>query len=398
MASGNDLKTVDADLRREQLYSEIGSLVRQQDRVLMLQVEAQIKREALKHLRSSVADEYSKISGHLRESRIQDRLPDSVLLALYQDKLESARNELGPAEEEFSALEFRLVKEEGILKRKGEKIRTLWQSFPVSEADYPMDISFADCEDEGSQEVVLTEFSFASSTAEEQHSSRPCLSHPEPIVDATGRPPDISLPYFDPPPYTQDLNATPNSVRATQSPRIAGLTLATPPTPSRKSEDTKFRRRLAETEPDHELPELFGMFLSSTETDPPELYVDIINDLPELAKSETNAVKHLEPILIDQMPLRISTVLHHFDKFTGTGEAFKRWMLHQVRKSPLDMIQYQSYDETTLIATVKLSDPDFEGWVHVQTKPPPSMTHQEVYQPNLPPEVQTPKLFLNIWW
>jgi hypothetical protein len=155
------------EYRRKALLTDIAAFVKLQDRVTFLHVQAQEKRMALKHSRDLVAEQYSKIWDVLQECQNAGRPLDLQQLAPLRDELEIARNELGPAEEEFSNFEIQLVNEEASLRRRGEQIKEQWQTFAGSDSDRPPDPIYSQHSDANDRGAVPVEIAFISSSSEE---------------------------------------------------------------------------------------------------------------------------------------------------------------------------------------------------------------------------------------
>jgi hypothetical protein len=118
-------------LTLETLVTNIDLLVQALDEVNSLRVSSQQKRRALLQSRDNVARKDEALASVMRKLRAERTTFEDNNIATLSDNSLQARDELGPLEDDFGAIEYQLVPKEHVLKEKGKEIKRQWQALRV---------------------------------------------------------------------------------------------------------------------------------------------------------------------------------------------------------------------------------------------------------------------------
>jgi hypothetical protein len=132
--NGSDYSTSDSPIEKptmETLMTDIDSFVRALDEVTLLRVTSQQKRRALIRARDKVARKDEAVASVLRKLRAEKTMFDGYGVPALSDDSLQARDELGPLEDDFDSIEYRLVPKEDGLKERGEEIKRQWETLKV---------------------------------------------------------------------------------------------------------------------------------------------------------------------------------------------------------------------------------------------------------------------------
>jgi hypothetical protein len=107
----------------ENLVTDIGLYIKTLHEVTSLRVASQQKRRALNRSRQNVSKKDEAFAAIIRQSRADGKILDQESFLSHSDASLRARDELGPLEDDFATIEFRLVPKEDDLAERGEEIK-----------------------------------------------------------------------------------------------------------------------------------------------------------------------------------------------------------------------------------------------------------------------------------
>jgi hypothetical protein len=298
------------------LSVEITTHIKLQEELTLLRVQLQQLRTACARARKDVVKQESRFEQALRRSKMTGIQLDFNDYQEYLASMETARNILGPAEQEVEDTEFRLVNEEARLARQSRRVRLLLSrhnnsqhlspgvsSLPLPPAPFPD-------QEHGQSPRASTVFYFQNDSAEEQ---------PE-IFD-----PDASNGSEDLEPYSPNLSV------------------------------------------DHFAPDLDNesAWFRPGSPEAPELYV---SSRSELLGSSANCEEYMEFNIVDYPAKKLFLSQQLLETF------FTRWTMqfrlrilqfHDFRTSTLDMVRSHSTGPEPFSISQRSTEEIDEGWINI---------------------------------
>lgn len=359
--------------RMEVILSDIASYVKLQDEVTMLRVNNQQKRTALTRLRDLVAQKDLKLGDTLRQSELTEVVLKHPAYVLLLSASVAARNELGPAEEEFAELDRRLVNKEASLTLKGSEIRRRYQTLSTTELGKLVLPTKTIPNDD---DRASSKFSFDTESTAEPLKPQAILYEPSRALSTPGHTP---------------VNLFPGEFDLTRSRQPDDTGLESQYATHASSHRMDYRHP-DETQVEQFAPDLRDPGRLAT-PEKPELYV-IEQDFAELEGTHTNNEEGVEPFLMDQLPSSLASLNACYgDLFKMPMRHINRWIMHQWRKSPRDMLEYSAMK------------PDDKRWVLLSWADGGSAERSNPVVPFSPPEarsrpkeVDRAKVPPTVWW